>query len=239
MWLLSAAMPANSTIPPHQHVAGQLVYASTGLLEVISAKGRYLVPPQQAVWLPPNLEHSITSFVESQLDTVFIDRSEMSSLPGDVCVIDVSNLLRALIIEASSLPDDYEWCGAAGRLFRTLRDQVTQAHRVPLYLPMPVDARLRALCERLQLDPADGRSLEAWGREVGASSRTLSRIFKRETGLKFSEWRRQLRIQIALQRLAKGESVTNVALAVGYESTSAFIAIFQSHLGMTPGQLRG
>jgi AraC-like DNA-binding protein len=113
------------------------------------------------------------------------------------------------------------------------------ARAAPLHLPLPRDPRLLAITERLTVDPADKRSLAAWARTAGASARTLARLFHRETGLGFAHWRQQARLLRALERLAAGDPVTTVALDLGYEGPSAFIAMFRSRLGATPGRYFG
>jgi len=83
-------------------------------------------------------------------------------------------------------------------------------------------------------NPADSRELADWAKKVGASKRTLVRLFPEQTGMTFREWRQQRRLLHALELLATGESVTNIALELGYENTSAFIAMFRRCLGTTP-----
>lgn len=92
------------------------------------------------------------------------------------------------------------------------------------------------LCAALRRNPADARTLDAWGVAVGASARTLARLFMTETGLSFAAWRAQVRLLAALARLAAGEKVTSVALDLGYDSPSAFIAMFRRQLGVTPSR---
>jgi AraC-like DNA-binding protein len=106
----------------------------------------------------------------------------------------------------------------------------------PLDLPIPRDPRLRKIFEQLSGHPADGRTIEAWGARVGATGRTLSRLFRAETGMSFHQWRQQLRLLEALRLLGRGEPVTNIALDVGYSSLSAFVSVFRKALGVTPGR---
>lgn len=234
--MLVKSLPPQTIIARHSHDWGQLVYASEGVLIVTTTVGSYLVPPQRAVWVPPQLEHDVGSLPGAQLASVYIEPREAGQLPAQCCVIEVSTLLQSLILEAVTVEKNYEWHSAAGRLLRTLRDQIAVAQTVPLHLPWPEDSRLQTICSQLQLDPADNRGLEQWGQLVGASSRTLTRQFQQQTGIGFRQWRQQLRLQLALQYLAEGQAVTSTALTLGYESTSAFIHMFQKQLGLTPGE---
>lgn len=117
-----------------------------------------------------------------------------------------------------------------------LLDSFSFREVVPLHLPEPESAHLKALAARLASDPSDKRSVAEWARETGTSARTLAREFRRETGISFGAWRAQLRLMRALELLAQERSVTDVALALGYESASAFIHAFRKSLGTTPAR---
>ncbi len=235
--MLYRKLPPQSVVTAHSHNWGQLVYASTGVLDVTTPSGRYLVPPHRAVWVPPEHPHEISSIHGAEISSVYITTDEAQSLANHCYVLEVSLLLRELILEALRQPSEYEWLSSTGRLFRTLRDQVIGANSVPLHLPLPSDSRLQKICTELQNHPERKRNLEQWGEFAGASSRTVQRLFLKETGLSFRSWRQQLRLQIALQRLAtEKHSVTRIASDLGYESSSAFISMFQQQLGVTPGE---
>lgn len=235
MTMLTITIAQRTYVHSHYHDWGQLVYASTGVVSVNTPHGNYLVPPQRAVWVPPMLEHEVASSLGAQLASVYIDRSEIAGLPEDCCVLEVSPLLQQLLLQGTRIEPEYDWQGREGRLFRTLRDQIIQAPRVELRLPWPDDKRLLFIAESLQATPDDNRSLQQWGEQVGASARTLTRLFQAQTGMGFRQWRQQLKLQQAIQLLAEGGSVTQVALDLGYESVSAFIHMFQQNLGVTPG----
>jgi len=230
-------LPPLSVVAAHSHNWGQLVYASTGVLDVTTPSGRYLVPPHRAVWVPPEHPHEISSIHGAEISSIYITIDEAQCLPNHCYVLAVSSLLRELILEALRQPTEYDWSGSSGRLFQTLRDQVVTATPVSLHLPLPNDSRLQTICTGLQNQPGSKRNLEQWSKLAGASSRTVQRLFLKETGLSFRSWRQQLRLQIALQHLATEHySVTRVASDLGYESSSAFISMFQQQVGVTPGE---
>ena len=228
--------PPGHWITPHSHARAQLVYASAGVMMVTAGPGIWLVPRQRALWVPAGLEHEIRMRGAVQLRTLYIDTAAVAGLPEACGVVAVSLLLRELILLATTLPDDYALDGPDGRLMAVLLDQLRALPSVPLHLPQPRDRRLRRITESLQAHPGDSRSLEAWAAVAGASARTLARLFLRETGMSFRAWRQQARLLQALVWLAERKAVTTVALDLGYESPSAFIAAFKRAFGVTPAR---
>jgi len=220
----------------HAHPFGQLVHAAAGVMRVTTSRGTWIVPPQRAVWVPPELEHEVEMVTSVEMRTVYVVREALPQAPDRSCVVPVSPLLRELILQALRLPRPYPLGGAEERLFRVLLDSISFREVVPLHLPMPRSTTLLAVARRLQGDPSDARTLAAWARACGGSARTLARGFRRETGLSFGAWRAQLRLMRALELLARKRAVTEVALELGYEGTSAFIHAFRRHLGTTPGR---
>jgi AraC-like DNA-binding protein len=213
-----------------------LVYASRGVLTVTTDHGIWVVPPQRAVWVPAGVSHEVGTAGAASLCTLYIDRSAVAGLPEDCCVVAVSPLLREMILHAVTISDGYDRKSAEGRFIDVLLDQVRGLPVQPLHLPAPSDRRLQSIAHALTTTPADTRSLDTWAKTVGASARTLARLFVAETGMTFGQWRQQARLLEALRLLAAGQPVTTVALDLGYESQSAFIAMFKKALGTTPGR---
>ncbi len=230
------SLGSDSWSAPHSHPWVQFSYAIQGVLGVHTAEGSYVAPPQRAIWVPAGLQHQVGSNARAEMRSLYIEQSAAPWMPARCQVVEVSPLTRELIRSFTALPSEYAEEGADGRLVQVLLDQLRQAEEVSLSLPLPVDERLRVLCESLQADPADGRDLGYWAARIGVSEKTLSRIFLRETGLSFRAWRQRLRLLHALAPLENGERVTDVALSCGYESTSAFITAFRQHFGCTPGE---
>jgi AraC-like DNA-binding protein len=228
--------PDGHQIAPHAHRRAQLVYAVQGVMTLRTADATWVVPPTRAVWMPGGVEHAIAIAGPLQMRTLYVLPDAVPGLPAQGCGVNVSPLLRELIVAAVALPQPYPLGGAEERLVGVLLDQLRGLRQTPLHLPMPRDRRLRRIAAALEADPADPRDLDGWGRAVGASPRTLARHFRTETGLTFGHWRRQLRLLLALRRLAAGEAVTGVAIDLGYASPSAFIASFRRTFGVTPGR---
>jgi AraC-like DNA-binding protein len=168
--------------------------------------------------------------------SVYIQQDQATRLPTVCCVVHVTPLLRELILRAATLPRWYAQGGRDERIMLLMLDEIRELPTAPLHLPEPSDPRLQPITAALKSDPADNRTLATWARQVGASSRTLARLFRSDTGLTFQQWQRQARLLAGLMRLAAGQPVTSVAMDVGYDSPSAFIAMFKDALGTTPGR---
>ena len=218
----------------HWHVRAQLLYASQGVMTVSTASGSWVVIPQRAVWIPATERHDLQTHGPLSIRSLFIQPDAAAGLPTECCVVNVSPLLRELIAAACTLPQQYALGGREEHIMALILDEIRAVSVAPLYLPEPRDPRLLQISTAIRANPADDRTLDAWGRWVGASSRTLARLFLAETGLSFRQWQQQARLLESLVRLADGQAVTTVAAEVGYESTSAFIAMFRRVLGTTP-----
>ena len=221
-------------LPFHSHRRGQLVYASNGIMNVTTHRASYTVPPQRAVWMPPGIEHQISAQSPLNMRTLYIDSEAATNLPGEVCVLQVTILLRELIVAAVASGPGFEPDSPQSRIISVILDLIPTQSIAALKLPLPSDPRLRRVTKALIDNPADLRDLDQFSQQVGASKRTLVRLFPDQTGMTFSEWRQQRRLSYALELLKTGESVTSIALETGYDNPSAFIAMFKRCLGTTP-----
>jgi len=232
--VVNRQLSINSWVEKHNHNWGQFVYANQGVMAVITDEGRYLIPPEQGVWVPATIDHEIITSTDVELTSLYIENEQAEELPVFCQVVNVSPFLKVLLNEAKTVKSGYQWQSTAGRLLRLIRDTISTAKPIDLQLPYPKDKRLKEIVSRLQKFPALKTDLNSWGKFVGASVRTLSRTFKRETGITYSEWKQRLNIQIAIKQLYMGESVGNIAINLGYESSSAFIYMFKKHMKVTP-----
>lgn len=220
----------------HRHAWGQLSYAAQGVFEIRTERGRFVAPSQRAVWIPAGVGHQLYCPPGSHVRSLYF-AAELTPWDDGRCrVLAVGALLRELIRAFNALPVEYAEDGPAGRLVGVLLDQLAAAPEQELVLPLPGEPRLRRLCRSLQAHPDAAAGLAEWSARLGVSEKTLSRLFRRETGLTFRAWRQRLRLFSALPRLEGGERVTDVALACGYDSTSAFIAAFREQFATTPGE---
>ena len=228
--------PNGHNIRRHRHSSAQLIYAAAGVMTVSTEHGRWVVPPQRAVWVPARVTHAIRMTGMVQMRTLYLDATALRAVPAGCCVVPVGPLLRELILRVIRFAQPYALDGPEARVVAVVLDEIAAARVTPLHLPMPKDRRLLAVTTRLLDDPADQRTLAAWSRSAGASARTLARLFRAETGMSFARWRQQARLLHAMRLLARGEAVTSTALEVGYDSPSAFIAAFTQIMGTTPGR---
>ncbi|MGW2783601.1 AraC family transcriptional regulator [Streptomyces populi] len=226
-------LASGAAIDAHRHDDHQIVYAGRGVLAVTTGAGSWIAPGTRAIWVPAGTVHAHRAHGELELHLVGLPRDENPLGLEAPTVLAVGPLLRELILAYTRAPDD----GSPERLRlrAVLLDQLRASPQQPLHLPTPTAPRLRALCEILRADPADDRTLAALGREVGASDRTLSRMFRDDLGMTFPQWRTQLRLHHALVLLAEDTPVTTVAHLCGWSSASAFIDVFRRVFGHTPG----
>lgn len=224
-------------LAPHTHEWDQLTYAASGVLRVDTADASWTVPPHTAVWVPAGVEHAEHMFAPVTMRTLYFAPRLVTGLPRLECrAVNISSLLRELILHASRQGALDRRRAPHANAIGMLLDQLGHVTTVPLQLPTPRDDRARRVAERLRDAPDDAAPVGALARRAGASRRTIERLFVRDTGMTMAEWRRRLRLLHAVRLLAEGEAVTATALAVGYASVSAFIAVFKKAFGATPGR---
>jgi AraC-like DNA-binding protein len=190
----------------------------------------------RAIWVPARVPHEIRANSEVRLRTLFVQEDCQAGLPRECCVIEVSSLLREMILRMIALAEAQPPVPPSPHLIQLILDEIHEISTLPLHIPLPEDTRIRRICERILRNPADMRTSAEWGSNIGASARTLERLFRKETGVSFGSWRRQARLLAAMTRLAAGTPIANVAIDLGYESPSAFTAMFKRVLGHPPSQ---
>ena len=233
---LHGRLAANVDMDPHKHPRGQLAYACEGIIRVYTDAGSWVVPPSQAVWIPGNTTHRTLAEVSAELRHLFVDPAYLDSFPSQCSVVEVSPLLRELIMRVADFGREYEFESPASRICGVILDELQALKPSLLYLPGASDRRLQRVMKAMIESPSSDTNLNYWAQQVGASERTISRLFSKETGMTFQQWRKQLLLQEAVDRLGRGEAVVDVALELGYRSPSAFVAMFRKSLGKPPGQ---
>lgn len=249
------SMAADTHFEPHRHAWAQLAYCATGIVQVTaavqgggsrsSAAGEggdevtYIVPPSRAVWIAPGARHSVHVLEDAEFRTLYIHAGATPPGWSGCRVLVVSPLLRELVqaLDQPELPRTREQL-LTGLVCDELQRAATQDLGVPLPDPARGDKRLRALCEAVLRAPSERATLAQWAADVGASERTLARLFRDELGTTYQQWRQQAVLAHALPLLARGVAVSDVAAATGYASDSAFTAMFKSAMGVPPRSLR-
>ena len=236
---LTRDYPAGHVIPLHYHDVAQLVFASRGVMTVRTANGTWVVPTQRAVWIPVKVAHSVSMSGLVAMRTLYVRPRLARTLPRECCVVNVSPLLKELILHAcgaSRLSREIDW---QRHLIDMIVDQFETLQMVPLQLPHPSDARAMRIAKMLLENPSDRRELAQICKTAGASKRTVERIFQEDVGMSFGKWRQQVRLMEGMRLLAAGAKVTHAALESGYSTASAFIAMFRKTLRMTPAKIFG
>ncbi len=222
--------------PAHTHEWDQLTYAASGVMRVHTEAASWVVPPHRAVWLPAGTSHAEELHAPVSVRTLYLAPGLAKTLPRDCRIVNISTLLRELILHVSRIGALDRTKPVEAHLISVLLDELKSVSDVPLQLPMPRDPRARRFANILRDRPDDSRSVAALSKRAGGSRRTIERLFLTETKMTVGEWRRRLRLLHGVRLLAGGESVTNAALEAGYSSTSAFIAVFKKTFGTTPGR---
>ncbi len=230
--------PTHDLLPPHAHRRGQLLHAVTGVVTVHTAAGSWVMPPQRALWIPPGVVHEVQMRGPVSIFSVYVHQAaaEAAGLPATCRVIEVSLLLHALLLEAVDLPAEYALDGRDGRVMALLLDEIRNMPELALSTPLPHERRLASLCRALIDAPSLEIGIDQMATRAGMSRRSFTRLFRAQTGMSFTAWRQQACLLAALTRLDSGESITQVAMDLGYASASAFTAAFHRVLGAAPSR---
>lgn len=231
---MAVEYPRGHTIAAHKHVRSQFLYATQGVMVIETKRGRWVVPPTRGVWLQAHVKHTVRMRGTVSMRTLFVDPDAAPELPSKDCVLDVSPLLRELVLEASRMPLDYDVHSRDGRLMRLLLDELRELPVLPFHLPWPEDKRLIQVCTQLAKKPDDSTTACQWASLLAMSTKTFHRRFRDNTGITFGQWRQLARLLLSLESLAEGTSIVQVALEHGYGSQSAYTAMFKRYFGVTP-----
>ncbi|HCR3444756.1 AraC family transcriptional regulator [Morganella morganii] len=222
----------------HHHPFGQLLYVASGVMEMTVEGQRYLAPAGFCIWIPPGTEHASYNKACASFKIIDISPQWAPQLPQMACVIELTPVFSAVMQDLFGRKVREPETDADRRLALVLTDQLLLSPCQPTYLPVTDDKLLAPVLSALENDPSDNTSLAEWAVRRFTSERTLSRRCQQKLGMSFSEWRQRLRFLRAVALLQEGRSVQNVALDVGYSSSSAFIAMFSQLAGVTPERFR-
>lgn len=225
---------AEDWAPEHSHARGQLFALTRGLLVVEAGSERWMFPSQSCAWIPPDCMHAARSVGGAAGSMAYLSAETCRGLPKKPCMFNSSELLFAIVHRVLTWNPRQPLNSTQKRLITVLRNEIRQPEAEPLRLPIPREERLARLAHALLDDVADDRTLDEWADCAGMARRTFMRAFSAEVGMSFGRWRQQARLFASLEMLAQNKSVTEVAMAVGYDSVSAFIDMFRTMLGTTP-----
>jgi AraC-like DNA-binding protein len=224
--------PSGQIVLPRPEQWHQLIYATRGVMTVRTDECAWVVPPHRAVWIPAQMRCRVEMTGVVAMRTIYV-QSKSRGISRECSVVNVTPLLRELIVRTVKLSVLDDRVPEQRRLIGVILDELRGLRTVPLQLPVPQDGRAARFVEMA------GRyrdSTEKMLRQCGASRRTMERLFSEETGLSLGQWLRRQKVLEGMRRLAAGESVKNVAVELGYNGASAFIAMFRRELGQTPAR---
>ncbi|HGU9808075.1 TPA: helix-turn-helix domain-containing protein [Enterobacter hormaechei] len=223
--------PGGYHTPWHSHHAGQLWRIAAGLLVIETPLGRSVVPAKHIGWIPPGQQHA--AFSESAIEgcAVYLDPAHCEGLPEEATLFESDDFTDALFSRLSVAGSEYD-----PRKLILLLEELVLASQVRFYLPVPTDPRLKNVVRKLLQSVDDNQTVESHASRAGMSVRTFNRRFSEETGMNFVNWRQLARVMQAMEWLAAGKPVGWIALSCGYSSVSAFIEVFRTWTGKTPGQ---
>ena len=227
---------AGYPIIAHRHRRCQLLYSPTSVLTVATEHGAWVVPQQNCLWLPAGVEHEVKAMGPMHTRSLYIEPDAVTGMPLQSQVLSVSPLMRSLLMESVYQPLEYEEDSRAGLIMRLLLEELRLLQVQPLSLPLPTAPALAALCRGFVARPTAHDTIDAWSSKIGMSRRAFTRMFRRETGMSFAEWRQRACLLSAVPRLSAGEPVTGVAIDLGYDSPAAFTTMFKRALGQPPSR---
>jgi hypothetical protein len=226
--------PNRHHIKPHWHARAQFIFAVEGTMTVRTPRRQWIVPPSRALWVPSHTVHEIQMYGVVEMRSLYVANAAAAGMPESCVVLNVTPLLRELVLRAVGVPPLYDEAGDDGLLMRLLMAEVRRLRGCALDLPLPESADLTALCEGILADLSSKGPCAVDADRMHVSTRTLYRRFLKETGITFARWKQQARLLESIRRLAEGAPVTAVALDLGYESASAFSTMFRRSLGIAP-----
>jgi AraC-like DNA-binding protein len=224
--------------PGHAHDQAQIFLVTAGALLLTTAAGTWAMPAGHVGWIPPGLHHEAVSHGPLQALGAFVPSSRCAELPDRPALLRRSALLAAVLERLGATAADAMPGARAERLLAVLLDEIATAEHDTLELPLPRSPPLVRLVRALMEDPAERRGLDALAREFALSRRSLTRLFRHETGLSVGQWRLRRRVIAAIALLAEGRSITDTALTLGYESIGAFAQSFRKITGVPPTAYR-
>ena len=242
----SRLLRADSHVEPHSHPWAQVVFSAFGVVRTTVGDGTFIVPPSRALWIPPDALHRVSVIEDAELRTLYIHQPAGHCGPGveaageprwhDCRVLEVSSLLRELVLNLPTAPGVPEPSVRAESLASLVLDELRNARAVPLGVDLPRDKRLRSLCEAVLDEPTRHATLEAWARDSGASARTVARLFRSELGTTFLQWRQQVLLAKAVSMAGRRMPMSRIAAELGYASPSAFSAMVRRSVGAPPSR---
>ena len=225
--------------PSHQHSVIQLLHIIKGVIRVYTDNRCWVIPPARGLLIPAGVAHSLIAIGKVEVRTLFIDPFARADLTDELGIFQVTPLLRELINTAVEFADDVAVGTREERINELILDELRLLRLTDFNVAMPTSKELKAVCERISAHCDRPWELADIASSLNVSIRTISRRFHFETGMSFGEWLRRIRLLKSMELMASGYSVTDAALAVGYDSQSSFSTTFKKRVGLSPNSFVG
>ena len=231
---LCETFPDAHHVQAHLHQRGQLFCPMSGLAMASTSQGTWVVPCRRPLWIPASVRHELRMEGVVEMQSLYFDTGVFTEMPHRCRVVAISSLMRSLMAEAVALPIRYDREGRSGTIMKLIGYEVGRLRELPLSLPLPTDKALARRCLKFSASPKANAKIDDWASSLHLTRRTFTRLFRRETGLSFVEWRQQACILAALLKLTAGASVTQTAADLGYDNPAAFSTLFKRTLSVAP-----
>ena len=218
----------------HSHPRAQIISCESGIMEVVVKNNTWIVNAAQSVWIPSNVAHQVYFPNNVKIITAFIDPSQLKKLPTSSFAFDNSNFFKSLLLKIVSFSNPIEFTAEQKRITDVLLDEISVIQPTSTFLPTSDDEKIKKVTNALLNNYSGKQTIEYYADICCISSKTLSRLFIKELGMSFGDWKIRLKLLEAIKQLGEKKSITEIALNLGYENPSSFITTFKKHFGKTP-----
>lgn len=220
----------------HQHDRIQLIHTLSGVIRVQTHAGTWICPPGRGLWIPAQQPHALIIHGNVKVRGVLLEDLGHENFDKHCRVVNITPLLRELMNAALSIMSKIEVNTRNARLLALILDELNWLETLPLQLPEAQSPTLIQLCQTVRQSLAYDWNLGEAAKLLHMSTKTFSRQFQKETLMSFAQWLRQAKLMHAMLELCMQRPITQIALDLGYESPSAFSAMFKRETAMTPSE---
>lgn len=236
IWLNTATAQGQSTWTEHAHPWGEFICNIAGAIEVKVGEHSLTSIQNYAIWLPPNVTHECLNHRSSKHLSLYVMSPFCLQMPHAPCSLEVNELVRSIVNHIFQNPIQIPPNSADISLLRALNEQIALLPVVPNFLPQTTDNTLKKVLNYVQDNPGEKIGIDELANKFGMTAKTLNRKCQHTLGISMNHWRLRLRVLSATRLLESGEKVETVAFMMGYNTASAFIAMFHKITGKTPKQ---
>ncbi len=221
-------------VNPHAHPRAQIISCNSGVMEVVTKRNIWIVNSLQSVWIASNEEHQVYFPNNVRVITAFIDKSKLKHLPKNSFAFNNSAFLNSLLEKIISFSNPNKFTQQQKRVLEVFLDEISTLKPSTTFLPTSQDKRIKIVVDSLMNNMSSKHTIDYYANKSSVSPRTLSRLFNKELGMSFGDWKMRLKLMEAVKQLGEKKTVKEIAFGLGYENVSSFTAAFKKHFGKTP-----